>query len=46
MTEGSDQDDVRITWIDHDLSDLPGRVQADVRPRLSAVRGLVHAVAV
>src|SRR5262249_60501891 len=37
-------DEVRILRIDEDLVDLRRLVEADVRPRLAGVGGLVHAV--
>ena len=40
-----DPDDVRIAGIDDDAADVLGRLEADARPRLARVRGLVDAVA-
>ena len=46
MPDRRDEHDVRILRIDGDLADVLRVVEADVRPRLSGVGGLVHAVAV
>src|SRR5262249_44917240 len=37
-------DQIRILRVRHDLVDLRRLLEADVRPRLARVRGLVHAV--
>jgi hypothetical protein len=38
-------DEIRILGIDRELVDLGRLLEADVRPRLAGIGGLVHAVA-
>ena len=45
VPERGDEHAVGVRRIDHDLGNLLGVAQAEVRPRLAGVGGLVHAVA-
>jgi hypothetical protein len=45
MAEDGDEEAIRIPRIDLDAGDLLAVAQAEMRPRLSGVGGLVHAVA-
>jgi hypothetical protein len=44
MAERRNEDNVGIVWIDRDAADLARIAQAEVRPTLAAVAGLVNTV--
>ena len=46
MSDRGDEEDVRVSRVDRDLADVVRVGEADVRPRLSGIGGLVQAIAV